>query len=101
MTEKDLVAITTQSFAEAGGVSLFPHLEMDQTIIATTNEDRMPNGVLFQKVNDDLVKKARELGYTHLFGVQYEFGEHQPCKTYKYGGQDLRAIATGYKPKEI
>lgn len=99
MTEKDLVVITTQTFAEAGGVSMFPHLEMGQTIIATTDEDRMRNAVLFQKVNDDLVKKARELGYTHLFAVQYEFGEHQPCKTYKLGGQDLRAIGTGYKSK--
>lgn len=98
MTEKNLVAITNQTFAEAGGSREYPQLEMGQTVMVVTNESQYTHTSLLEKANELLSNVAGKNGYTHLFAVEYKFGNFN-CRPPSYG-EDLKAIATGYRPKQ-
>jgi len=91
------VIITTQTFREAGGLELFPNLEMGNSFSARKlgDEDGGESSAR-NKANSELRQMARRRGYTHLFGVRYKFDEYgHPSRGYAI----CTTTGTGYKPR--
>ena len=94
---KDLVVITNQSFKKAGGTDTFPGLEPCQTVMVCTYKHSYTREYLLRFANEELSAKAIEKGYTHVFGVESEYGYFHG--QHPSNGLDLQAIGTGYKLK--
>ncbi|MFA6022841.1 MAG: hypothetical protein WC781_02015 [Candidatus Pacearchaeota archaeon] len=101
MVKKLEVKITTQSFSEAGGLEVFPDLEMYGILIKEYrefNEGRKREGAILS-ANELLKKEIIKLGITHIFGIKYEL-THARHFHIDYDAYDCLAIGTGYKPKK-
>jgi len=86
--------ITTQTFAEAGGVEAFPDLDIGGMV--TSNLDgTFHRSHAMRRLNNHLDRIANHEGYTHIFGVVYERDDSEPTGPYIH-----IATGTGYKPKE-
>ena len=96
MSEELEVIITTQTFAEAGGTEAFPNLQMKGIVIGDVKHQGDLSylmGVLNFKLDD----QAKANGYTHIFGVKYQF---QDVKRPTSECVEHLAIGTGYGPKK-
>lgn len=100
MSQEKFVKITNQSFRDAGGLEVFPDLEIQEIIFTegTGHCDEQGHVAASRKANENLTSKAIQLGYTHIFKATYEF------KTYGHPNNDnftCYVMGTGYAPRTI
>jgi len=83
--------ITIDKFMEAGGSKEYPNLVIGG-IVSCQISDLIKYDRDIIALNRKLDEIAQDFGYTHIFGVKYEYaGENTSIKTVN------RAIGTGYK----
>lgn len=85
------VRLTTQSFRQAGGRELFPNLKMGSDVLAHGEGVLKTDALKLAYFN--IEKKAKDRGYTHVFGMRHEFQQYESVV-----GCD--AIGTGYMQRE-
>ena len=97
---KDII-LTIQSFRDAGGLDVFPHLEIRSTLRAHGDSWENDQGMeeinkqsALEEANKDLREKAKRGGYTAVFGIVYNFSKRGCGVCF-----ECEAIGTGYKPK--
>lgn len=90
------VAMTNQSFVEAGGKEVFPDLEIVGTVIGKL--DKGENSAWFhnkRRVDVLISHSAKNLYATHIFKVEYLFRPNE------FHGEELYGvIGTAYKSKK-
>jgi len=68
------VRLTTQSFAEAGGLNVYPDLEMRTVIAAAGGSSWEVKGeaAAVADANKNLSETAKQEGFSHVFGIKYK-----------------------------
>lgn len=87
------VIITNQSFEEAGGVKVYPDLEIAEVVITRCDSYK----AVCSNAIEDLKTIALEKGYTHVFRIQETHNS-----AYTHAGvlhHYIGLMGTGYKPK--
>ena len=89
--------ITTQTFAQAGGVEAFPDLEIGGVVTFNLTETYSRFHAMWQ-LNNHLGGIAKNRGYTHIFGVVYERDDSR--SELNPSSEIHIATGTGYRPKK-
>jgi len=95
MADELEVKLTTETFAEAGGKDRFSDLDIVTPIRAEAPGLEKGRPAAVDAVNESMRKKAKEMGCSHVFKVEYHFeynGHHTDRNFF------CSAIGTGYSP---
>ena len=95
MGKKLEVKLTNQSFSDAGGLEVFPELEMGDIVVVL--EKRIEGYTpAIESTYEKLKEKTKDQGFTHIFGVSHECNL-DPDVHPGYNKYQCEAKGTGYK----